>query len=412
MNERTSAASQTSTRLPLGDCTLDLGAGELVTGQGELAALRRQALELLLVLGRRAGHVVSKDELMSLVWPDVVVGEGSLTQAISDVRRALGDDQHRLVRTVARRGYMLVPNDRQQPVAEPEPTPEHDLPPPNDRLLQVDREAQADQPLLPDGLRADPEPEPPRGGQATAALAADRLPSERVGPSAASRASRHRVALLGAIVLAVLFALGAGLALRSGAPPWQSPADLARVPLPREVPALAIIVLPLSLDNEGRGNEWLADALHGDLVTAVSRLQNSLVIARDTAATYKGQAVDPRRVAREMGVRHVVRGSLRQEGTSIHLNLALVDGDSGVQRWAETFAIERAQLTQAVGDFAVAIERTLTPALYRTTRRTPGRDVARRRSPPTTWRCRATRCGIAACRAKTCSRAVRSSSVR
>ena len=67
-----------------------------------------------------------------------------------------------------------------------------------------------------------------------------------------------------------------------------------------------------------------------------------------------------------MGVRHVVRGSLRQEGTSIHLNLALVDGDNGVQRWAETFAIERAQLTQAVGDFAVAIERTLTPALYRT----------------------------------------------
>ncbi len=48
------------------------------------------------------------------------------------------------------------------------------------------------------------------------------------------------------------------------------------------------------------------------------------------------------------------------------MNLALVDGDSGVQRWAETFAIERAQLTQAVGDFAVAIERTLTPALYRT----------------------------------------------
>ncbi len=122
MNERASAASQTSTRLLLGDCTLDLGAGELVTGQGELAALRRQALDLLLVLGRRAEHVVTKDELMSLVWPDVVVGEGSLTQAIFEVRRALGDDQHRLVRTVARRGYMLVPNDRQRPVAEPEPT--------------------------------------------------------------------------------------------------------------------------------------------------------------------------------------------------------------------------------------------------------------------------------------------------
>ena len=61
------------------------------------------------MFGRRAGQVVSKDELMDLVWPDVVVGEGSLTQAIADVRRALGDTEHRLVRNVARRGYMLVP---------------------------------------------------------------------------------------------------------------------------------------------------------------------------------------------------------------------------------------------------------------------------------------------------------------
>jgi len=239
MNERTSAASQTSTRLPLGDCTLDLGAGELLTGQGDLAPLRRQALDVLLVLGRRAEHVVTKDELLSLVWPDVVVGEGSLSQAIFEARRALADDQHRLVRTVARRGYMLVPNDRQRPVAEPEPTPEHDLPPPHDRLLQVNREEQAERPLLPDGLRADPEPEPLWSGQTAAAPAAERLSSERVGPSAASRATRYRAALLGAIVLAVLFAVGAGFALRSGAPPWQSPADLARVPLPSAVPTLS-----------------------------------------------------------------------------------------------------------------------------------------------------------------------------
>ena len=54
--------------------------------------------------------MVGKDELMDQVWPDVVVGEGSLTQAIADVRRALGDTEHRLVRNVARRGYMLVPD--------------------------------------------------------------------------------------------------------------------------------------------------------------------------------------------------------------------------------------------------------------------------------------------------------------
>ena len=113
--------------------------------------------------------------------------------------------------------------------------------------------------------------------------------------------------------------------------------------------------------------EWFADALHGDLVIEVARLHKSLVIARDTAATYKGKAVDPRQVAREMGVRHVVSGSVRQEGPKILLNLALIDGETGVQRWAQAFSTERARLGQTVGDFAVEIERTLAGELFRAT---------------------------------------------
>ena len=110
MNELSASAQTAVDRLPLGGFVLDLAAGELLSADRQPAGLRRQALELLLVLGRRAGQVVGKDELMDLVWPDVVVGEGSLTQAIADVRRALGDTEHRLVRNVARRGYMLVPD--------------------------------------------------------------------------------------------------------------------------------------------------------------------------------------------------------------------------------------------------------------------------------------------------------------
>ena len=99
-----------ASRLLLGRCTLELTSGELRDAEGELAGLRKQALDVLLVLGRRAGEVINKDELMSQVWPKVVVGEGSLTQAIADIRRVLGDDGHRLLRNVARRGYMLVPD--------------------------------------------------------------------------------------------------------------------------------------------------------------------------------------------------------------------------------------------------------------------------------------------------------------
>ena len=97
-------------QLPLSSFLLDLRAGELLTSDGQLAELRKQALDVLLVLGAHAGRVVGKDELMRIVWRDVVVGESSLAQAISDIRYVLGDHDHRLVRNVARRGYMLVPD--------------------------------------------------------------------------------------------------------------------------------------------------------------------------------------------------------------------------------------------------------------------------------------------------------------
>ena len=336
MNERTSPEGLAANRLQVGGCVLDLVAGELLTSDGQLAGLRRQALDVLLVLGRRAGQVVGKDELMQRVWPDVVVGEGSLTQAIADIRRALGDAEHRLVRNVARRGYLLVPDA---------------------------------------GAAAQPAREPSRPVEG-AAVAPDRVapqPPEAIAPTLGTPPPPHpstwrRAAP--AIALAAFIVLGvaiAWLSWRPAASSWRTPAELARTPLPREVPALSIIVLPLAIEGEAKDMEWFADALHGDLVIEVSRLHKSLVIARDTAATYKGKAVDPRQVAREMGVRHVVSGSLRQEGPKILLNLALIDGETGVQRWAETFTTERARLAQTVGDFAVQIERTLTYALFRST---------------------------------------------
>jgi TolB-like protein/DNA-binding winged helix-turn-helix (wHTH) protein len=87
---------------------LDLNRGELLDARGQPADLRAQALQVLLVLGEHLGQVVGKDELMRRVWSDVVVTEDSLVQAVGDIRRVLGDAGHQRVRTVPRRGYMLV----------------------------------------------------------------------------------------------------------------------------------------------------------------------------------------------------------------------------------------------------------------------------------------------------------------
>jgi TolB-like protein len=220
----------------------------------------------------------------------------------------LGDRQHQLVRNVARRGYMLVPSSPTQ--ASHHTAPEL--------------------------------------------------------PARASVAARRRwPAALGVLGLLVLVGAVAVLAVRGGTVSWQTPANAARPPLPEHVPSLSIAVMPLTLEGGNGDADWLVDALHADLITEIHRAPEVLVIARDTMASYKDKPADPRQVARELGVRHVVRGSLRREGEQIRLNLSLVDGESGVQQWANTFVAERATLPGVLNDFAVQIERALQTELYR-----------------------------------------------
>jgi DNA-binding winged helix-turn-helix (wHTH) protein len=87
--------------------TLDAGRRELRRGAATVD-LRPKCLDLLTCLLRRAGQVVTKNELMEQVWLDVVVTDESLTRCISDIRQALGDAEQTIIKTVPRRGYVLV----------------------------------------------------------------------------------------------------------------------------------------------------------------------------------------------------------------------------------------------------------------------------------------------------------------
>jgi TolB-like protein len=137
-----------------------------------------------------------------------------------------------------------------------------------------------------------------------------------------------------------------------------------KIPLGQAEP-LSIVVLPLTVEGDATDIEWFADALHGDLVSEVATLPGSFVIARETASTFRDGTLDPRDVARELHVRYVVRGSLRREGTVVRLSLTLIDGESGRQRWAEKFTVERAQLSQALDEFVTALGRSLSIEVQR-----------------------------------------------
>jgi formylglycine-generating enzyme required for sulfatase activity/DNA-binding winged helix-turn-helix (wHTH) protein len=85
---------------------LDLTRGCLRCGEQEVA-LRPKAFEMLRYLAENAGRLVSKQDLYEAVWPDVTVSDDSIAQCIRELRDKLGDNDHKLIKTVSRRGYML-----------------------------------------------------------------------------------------------------------------------------------------------------------------------------------------------------------------------------------------------------------------------------------------------------------------
>src|SRR6187455_474273 len=88
--------------------TLDLSKGAL-TCDGKPVRLRAKSFHLLCYLASNAGRVIPKDELLERVWPHVVVTEDSLTQAVKEIRQALGSTGRDAIRTVSRRGYLFQP---------------------------------------------------------------------------------------------------------------------------------------------------------------------------------------------------------------------------------------------------------------------------------------------------------------
>src|SRR3984893_17905159 len=86
--------------------TLDLTRGCVRNENGEIE-LRPKSFELLSYLVANAGRLISKDELVNAVWPNVIVSDDSLPQCVSDLRHALSDADRRIIKTVPRRGYLF-----------------------------------------------------------------------------------------------------------------------------------------------------------------------------------------------------------------------------------------------------------------------------------------------------------------
>ena len=102
-------------------------------------------------------------------------------------------------------------------------------------------------------------------------------------------------------------------------------------------PRLSIVVLPFANIGGEPEQEHFVDGVTESLTTDLSRIRGAVVIARNTAFTYKGKALDAKTIGRELNVRYVLEGSVQRSGNRMRVNVQLIDAETGSHLWAERF---------------------------------------------------------------------------
>ena len=132
------------------------------------------------------------------------------------------------------------------------------------------------------------------------------------------------------------------------------------IPLPAK-PSIA--VLPFDNMSDYHAQEYFSDGISEDLTTALSRFEWLFVIARNSAFTYKGKAVDAKKIRRELGVRYVLEGSVRRAGDRVRINAQLIDAESDRHVWAQRYDRKMDDLFELQDDIVASIASVVGPEI-------------------------------------------------
>jgi TolB-like protein/Tfp pilus assembly protein PilF len=144
----------------------------------------------------------------------------------------------------------------------------------------------------------------------------------------------------------------------------RSPSALAPVVLPLpDKPSIA--VLPFANMSGDPEQEYFADGMVEEIITALSRVRWLFVIARNSTSRHKGQAIDVKQVSRELGVRYVLEGSVRRAGGGVHITAQLIDATTGAHLWADRFDGSLDHVFDLQDQVAIGVVGVIEPTLRR-----------------------------------------------
>ena len=281
--------------LRIGEWRVDPSLDE-ITREGTTIKLEPRAMRVLVCLAEHGGEVVSVEQLLDLVWKDVVVTPDSVYQAVAGLRRALGDDtkEPAYIANVLRRGYRLV-----APVG-PWIAPPLSGPDPG-RVVQSDHAA------------------------APIPVATSRWPMVQ------------RPGWRGALVLLIAAALVAGgywlVHLRTRAAPRAAGDDVQVA----EAQKASVAVLPFLDLSDTKDQQYLADGLAEELIQRLATARQLHVAARSSSFYFKGKQAAPAEIAKSLGVSYLLEGSVRKAGGTLRITTHLVRTGDGYDLWSQTY---------------------------------------------------------------------------
>jgi TolB-like protein/DNA-binding winged helix-turn-helix (wHTH) protein len=304
---------------------LDIGERYL-SKNGKRLQLTDKAFDLLTVLVQSSGRLISKDDLLSAVWPDTFVEENNLDKHVSQIRRTLGDRKGnpKYIETVRGRGYRFLAR-----VAQPDPDEES-------KLHMLVRE-----PLLPRSPRtsfstrsgekqsirsntivalADWKSEPQPFTEKPKPDAETPLPEEET-LSTPKSTWKYLAAALTVAVLAIIGVVGWR---------WSAPAAGA-------APIESVAVLPFANDSGSGDLDYLSDGLSEALIDKLAQISKLKVIARTSSFNFRGSEVSPGIAAEKLGAQVIVTGRVAQRGDNLLIRIEMIDTRNNRQLWSEQF---------------------------------------------------------------------------
>lgn len=152
-----------------------------------------------------------------------------------------------------------------------------------------------------------------------------------------------------------------------------------QLPLP-DKPSIG--VMPFANLSGDPDQEYFADGMVEEIITALSRIRSLFVIARNSSFNYKGRSLDPKRIGRELGVRYLLEGSVRKGGGRVRISVQLIEAESATHLWADHFDGSLQDILDLQDQVAISVAGIIEPALLTAEIR---RAVDRPRRDPTAY---------------------------